>query len=68
MLASDKVVFNPDVILPGMILTIPDLDKNLANPQARIKIKSLLRETASLYDRKRDARTRDNLIRLANSL
>jgi LysM repeat protein len=68
LLASDKVVLNPDVILPGMTLTIPDLDRNLANPQSRIKIKSFLRETASLYDRKRDTRTRDNLIRLANSL
>ncbi|MDR2068327.1 MAG: LysM peptidoglycan-binding domain-containing protein [Spirochaetaceae bacterium] len=68
MLASGGVVSNPDVIAPGMILTIPDLNKNLADPQARSKIKSYLKDTARLYERKRDLKTRNSLIQLADSL
>ncbi|MDR2759785.1 MAG: LysM peptidoglycan-binding domain-containing protein [Spirochaetaceae bacterium] len=68
MLASAGVVSNPDVIIPGTILTIPDLNKNLADPQARSKIKSYLKDTAQLYERKRDTKTRNQLIQLSNSL
>jgi nucleoid-associated protein YgaU len=67
-LASTGVIANPDVIIPGMILTIPDLKKNLADPQARSALKSYLQETAQLYERKRDPKTRNHLIQLANSL
>jgi LysM repeat protein len=68
LLASKNVVSHPDVIVPGMVLTIPDLNKNLANPQARSTIKSLLKETAQVYEKKGDARTKNQLIQLSNSL
>jgi phage tail protein X len=68
MLASVGVVSHPDVIIPGMILTIPDLQKNLADPQVRNKIKSYLKDTAAIYERKRDTKTRNRLIQLSNSL
>jgi nucleoid-associated protein YgaU len=68
MLASGGVVFNPDVIIPGMILTIPDLNKNLADPQARSKIKSYIKDTAKIYERKRDTKTKNRLIQLSDSL
>jgi hypothetical protein len=68
LLASRNVVSHPDVIIPGMILTIPDLNKNLADPQARSTIKSLLKETAQVYEKKGDARTKNRLIQLSNSL
>ncbi|MDR0689520.1 MAG: LysM peptidoglycan-binding domain-containing protein [Spirochaetaceae bacterium] len=68
MLASSGVVFNPDVIIPGMILTIPDLNKNLADPQARSKIKSYIKDTAKIYEWKRDTKTKNRLIQLSNSL
>jgi nucleoid-associated protein YgaU len=68
MLASGGVVSHPDVIIPGMILTIPDLQKNLADPQVRNKIKSYLKDTAATYERKRDTKTRNRLIQLSDSL
>jgi len=59
MLASSDVgVSDPDLIQPGMNLTIPDLQKNLADAKAKGKIKSFLHEVAKLYDR-RDGRAAD---------
>jgi hypothetical protein len=68
MLASQDVVRNPDLIAPGMKLTIPDLQKNLDDPGARQKIKEFLNEIAGLYDAKGKAVMRDRLRRLAVSL
>jgi hypothetical protein len=68
MLASGKAVLNPDVIIPGTILTIPDLDKNLADPPARGNIKAYLKDTARLDEQKRDMKTSNNLIQLSDSL
>ena len=68
MLASGGVVSNPDIIIPGMILTIPDLNKNLADPQARSKIKSYIKDTAKIYEQKRDTKTKNRLIQLSDSL
>ena len=50
MLASRDVVVDPDYILPGMELTIPDLQRNLDNPQARANIKEFLLEIAVIED------------------
>ncbi|MDR2629355.1 MAG: LysM peptidoglycan-binding domain-containing protein [Spirochaetaceae bacterium] len=68
MLASSGVVSNPDVLIPGMSLTIPDLNKNLADPQARSSIKAYIKDTARLYEQKRDTKTRNRLIQLSDSL
>jgi hypothetical protein len=56
MLASQAVgVSDPDLIMPGMNLTIPDLQRNLSDPGSRNKIKSFLNEIAGVYDRKNKA-------------
>jgi hypothetical protein len=68
MLASRGVVSDPDYIEPGMVLAIPDLQKNLNDPGARRKIKEFLNEIAAVYNRKGKAVTRDRLQALANSL
>jgi len=48
MLASRGVVVNPDKIQPGMQLTIPDLERNKANPAARKSMKNCLSGFASI--------------------
>jgi len=42
MLASHGVVVNPDKIKPGMVLTLPDLEKNKSNPNGRKCMKNCL--------------------------
>jgi len=49
MLASDGQITDPDLIYPDMKLKIPDLIKNLANPDSRRTIKNLLAQVAILY-------------------
>jgi hypothetical protein len=68
MLASQDLVKDPDLILPGMRLTIPDLQKNLDNPESRQRIKEFLNEIAGVYNTKGKTITRDQLRALANSL
>jgi len=48
MLASPGVVKNPDKIIPGMVLTIPDLERNKANANGRKCIKDRLNEFADI--------------------
>jgi len=48
MLASQGVVINPDKIRPGMKLTIPDLEKNKANPNSRKSMKNCLNGFANI--------------------
>jgi LysM repeat protein len=68
MLASQDVVKDPDLIRPGMRLTIPDLQKNLNDPGARQKVKEFLNEIAGVYNTKGRTVTRDQLRALAASL
>jgi hypothetical protein len=68
MLASRETVKDPDLIEPGMNLTIPDLQRNLNDPGARQKIKEFLNEIADVYNRKGKAETRDRLRALSSSL
>ncbi|MDR1420576.1 MAG: hypothetical protein LBI86_09400 [Treponema sp.] len=68
MLASRETVTDPDLIKPGMDLTIPDLQRNLDDPGARQRIKEFLNEIADVYNRKGRAETRDRLRALASSL
>jgi len=42
MLASRGVVENPDKIKPGMVLTLPDLERNKANVKSRRSMKNCL--------------------------
>jgi hypothetical protein len=68
MLASSEVVLDPDLIEPGMVLTIPDLQKNLNDAKARAKVKKFLIQIAGVYDKKEDEKTRDRLKALAELL
>jgi hypothetical protein len=68
MLASNDVVLDPDMIEPGMELTIPDLKANLDNAAAKAKIKSYLLEIAGVYKNKGDASTEQGLKDLSAAL
>jgi len=46
--SKDVVIKNPDKIWPGMVLTVPDLERNKANPNCRKAIKDSLNEFADL--------------------
>jgi hypothetical protein len=46
MFASTDVVLDPNLVVPGMVLTVPDLHKNLASPEIRLRIKKLLEDIA----------------------
>jgi hypothetical protein len=48
MLASRGVVVNPDKIRPGMLLTLPDLERNKANADSRKSMKNCLNGFASI--------------------
>ncbi|ULQ60833.1 LysM peptidoglycan-binding domain-containing protein [Brucepastera parasyntrophica] len=68
MLASSDVVLDPDLIKPGMKLTVPDLQKNLDNPASRAKMKSFFKEIATVYQKKGNLFIRDKLNEIADSL
>jgi hypothetical protein len=68
MLASDDVVLDPDLIVPGMELTVPDLQRNLNDPTARQRIKSFLLDIAGVYDQKAKPDISRDLRQLANTL
>jgi hypothetical protein len=71
VMASDVAVPDPDLIEPGMVLTIPDLKKNLDDPEARQAIKSFLKEVAGIYHKKERATSalvEADLIALSDSL
>jgi LysM repeat protein len=68
MLASRETVTDPDLIEPGMVLTIPDLPKNLDSPGARTRMKEFLNEIANAYGSKNQITVRDRLRALASSL
>jgi LysM repeat protein len=66
MLASNNVVKDPDMIAPGMKLTIPDLKKNLEDPHKGV-VKSFITDIARVYDRKDEPKTAETLRNLADS-
>jgi hypothetical protein len=72
MLASRDVVRDPDVIVGGTRLTVPDLQRNLNDPGARQRLKMYINEVADLYNNKPrvrwSAETRNRLRALASSL
>jgi hypothetical protein len=67
-MASRDLVEDQDVILPGMVLTIPNLQANLNDPRAKASMKEFFLEIADITDRQHK-RPRDaaGLRRLANS-
>jgi hypothetical protein len=69
--ASNETILDPDKIEPGMKLTIPDLQANLNNPQARGNLKNLIKDIADFYAAKTDAQSKNQntgLTNLYNSL
>ncbi|MCL2276632.1 MAG: LysM peptidoglycan-binding domain-containing protein [Treponema sp.] len=67
MLASKSVVLDPDKIAPGMVLTIPDLQRNLNSRGAREAIKGAILECADI-EKSRNYPGVDKMKELANSL
>jgi hypothetical protein len=68
MLASSDVVLDPDLIEPGMVLTIPDLQRNLNDAKARGRIKGFLREIADIEDRRERPLDAEGLRKLSDEL
>jgi hypothetical protein len=68
MLASSDVVLDPDLIEPGMKLTVPDLERNLNDAKARGRIKDFLREIADVEVRRNRPQDAEGLRKLADSL
>jgi hypothetical protein len=68
MLASDTSIVDPDLIEPGMILTIPDLKRNLADSGSRKAIKDCIKDVSYVYNRKGQSVTEKGLVTLANTL
>jgi hypothetical protein len=60
MLASRDVVQHPDLIEPGMELTIPILQKNLDNPSSRQMVKAFLLDIADVYEHTEEIETRES--------
>lgn len=68
MLASKDIVADPDKIEPGMILIIPDLQRNLNDAKAKASIKGVILDCAKLEDDRGRASTAKGLRDHANSL
>jgi hypothetical protein len=59
MLASNALVQDPDLIEPGMTLSVPDLQRNLNNAEARQAMKEFFRDIAGVYERKAVTETKE---------
>ena len=68
MLASSDVVLDPDLINPGMRLTIPDLQVNFNNANARANIKAFFYDMADLEESRGRSPTANGIRQHANSL
>lgn len=71
MLASADTVQDPDTIEPGMVFTIPDLNKNLKETSVHPKLKEFFTEIADVYKNKKTASAptiRRELQKIAQSL
>jgi hypothetical protein len=65
MLASNDEVDDPDLIEPGMRLTIPDLQRNLDDADARQMMKEFFTDIAGIYEQKAKNATRPDRRQLA---
>ncbi|MDR1128782.1 MAG: LysM peptidoglycan-binding domain-containing protein [Treponema sp.] len=65
-------IVDPDMIQPGMGLVVPDLELNLAQPDIKARIKTLLDSVAKIYKEKPDTNwsfeIRDGLAASAGTL
>ena len=71
MLASSETVLDPDTIVPGMVLTVPDLQKNLNDTSVHGNLKTFFTEIADVYKNKRTEAAptiRKELLKIVNSL
>jgi hypothetical protein len=68
MASPDSRIVDPDLIVPGLTLTIIDLQRNLANPAAHQAIKDSIKDIAYIYHAKNKPAEENGLIRLSNSL
>lgn len=71
MMASDNRIVNPDVIDPNNNFIIPDLEANLADPEAREKMKVFFAVVAESYNGKntpRAAQLREEINKISRSL
>ena len=68
MMASRETVLDPDRILPGMVLTVPDLQRNISSTTARANIRDFLREIAVIEAQRGRSGTAAGMRELANSL
>jgi len=68
LLASRDVVVDVDKIEPGMVLSLPDLQRNLDDPKARANIKQFLLEVAKIEDNRDRPQTAEGLRNLSDSL
>ena len=68
MLASHEIVKDPDMIRPGMSLTIPDLQKNLGNSNTKAQLKLFYVDISRLYDKRDKKEAAKNLRELAATM
>ena len=68
MLASSSIVLDPDKIMPGMELTIPNLQTNLDSRRARAAIKGVIMDCAQLESNRGREETARGLRNHADSL
>jgi phage tail protein X len=68
LLASRDVVLDADFLESGMVLTIPDLQKNLDNPDTRRSLKYFLYDAADVYEKREAAETQEYKKQLAENL
>jgi nucleoid-associated protein YgaU len=68
ILGNPGVTVNPDLILPGTQLEIPNLQRNLDSAAARAELKAYIEELIAFYNRKPDRVMSANLRSLADKL
>jgi hypothetical protein len=68
ILGNPELKRNPDHIVGGMRLVIPDLSRNLNNQAARAELKACMTELAEYYAQRRNRVMSANLRSLAQTL
>ena len=65
---ANMTILNPDVILPGVYIIIPDLQANLENETARNTLKAEMLSMSAHFERRNQPRAAAELRSLANKL
>ena len=68
LMANGDLIRDPDRILPGMVITIPNLQRNLNNAAARADLRAFILEMSLLEEQRGRARTATQMRTLARSL